>query len=251
MKCVLIYKKMTLNNKNILVFGGDSFLWNEMMPFYLESKANLFWINTQENLKSSVFNIEKLAFDSIVSVNSYEIFFNDNINFIPNLDGVVFSLSTGDLRPLPMTKPAQMHHLYELNCVAFVELIRILNKKKKINDGASLLAFSSISSLMGLKTKLAYSASKAALNSVILNLSVELGLRKIRVNGVLKGALTTDLNHEHVKNMFNLGSDKSRNQILGMSTPKELAFLSIFLLSDQVKTMTGTLIKLDGGYSLW
>ena len=103
---------------------------------------------------------------------------------------------------------------------------------------------------MGLKTKLAYAVSKAALNSAVINLAAELSLRKIRVNGILKGALTTDVNHEHVKNMFTVSSDTAGTQELGMSTPDELASLSIFLLSDQVKTMTGTLIKLDGGYSL-
>jgi enoyl-[acyl-carrier-protein] reductase (NADH) len=50
--------------------------------------------------------------------------------------------------------------------------------------------------------------------------------------------------------MFTIGNDTAGNQELGMSTPNELANLSIFLLSDQVRTITGTLIKLDGGYSL-
>jgi enoyl-[acyl-carrier-protein] reductase (NADH) len=35
-----------------------------------------------------------------------------------------------------------------------------------------------------------------------------------------------------------------------MTDPEELANLAVFLLSDLVKTMTGALLKLDGGFSL-
>jgi NAD(P)-dependent dehydrogenase (short-subunit alcohol dehydrogenase family) len=134
--------------------------------------------------------------------------------------------------------------------MAFIELVRILTKKKMINDGGSVIAISSISSQMGLKSKLAYATSKAALNSAVLNLASELSNKKIRVNGILKGALTTDVQLNHVKDMFTLGSDKSGNSDLGLTTPQELGNLIAFLLSDKVKSMTGALVKLDGGYSL-
>ncbi|MEN9304699.1 MAG: hypothetical protein RL264_3128 [Bacteroidota bacterium] len=241
---------MRLNNKNILVFGGDSFLWDEMFVCFIESGAHIYWVNSPVVFESSTSTVEKKAFDTIQSIETYETFLNQNFEVLPNFDGVVFSLSIGALRPLNLTKHTNLASLFEVNCMAFVELVRILNKKKKINDGGSILAYSSVSSLMGLKTKLAYAVSKAALNSAVINLAAELSSKKIRVNGILKGALTTDVNHEHVKNMFTVSSDTAGNQELGMSTPTELANLSIFLLCDQVKTMTGTLVKLDGGYSL-
>jgi len=239
-----------LKDKNILVFGGDSFLWNEMLVDFRESGAKIYWMNSSEAFASSSSEVEKVLFEAIQSIDTYENFLSQKLDELPIFDGIIFSLSTGALRPLNMTKHTHVANLFEVNCMAFVELIRVLNKKKKISEGASVLAYSSVSSLMGLKTKLAYAVSKAALNSAILNLATELSAKKIRVNGILKGALTTDVNHEHVKNMFTIGNDTAGNQELGMSTPNELANLSIFLLSDQVRTITGTLIKLDGGYSL-
>lgn len=239
-----------LQGKNVLIFGGDAFLINAMLPTFLKSEGTFTWMNADKVLNESNSTVPTIAINSIFSVNSYESFLSNIGKELKAFDGVVFALSTGSLRPLKMTKPEHLSLSFEVNCMAFVELIRVLNKYKLLNAGSSLIAYSSISSLMGLKTKLAYAASKSALNSAILNLATELSTNKIRVNGILKGALTTDINHEHVKNMFKVSNDSSGKQDLGMSTPEELANLSIFLLSDQVKTMTGTLIKLDGGYSL-
>lgn len=239
-----------LANKNILIFGGDSFLIDQMLPVYKELGANVTWMNSYDVLVNSSCTDLSVTFDSIKSVESYESELSALVEPLNVFDGVIFALSEGSLRPISLTKPAITEGLFNVNCASFIELIRILQKNKKINSGASILAYSSVSSLLGLKTKLAYAVSKAALNAAVVNLAVELLPKKIRVNGILKGALTTDINLEHVKNMFTVGTDQAGNSDLGMSTPEELAKLSAFLLSDIVQTMTGSLIKLDGGYSL-
>ena len=239
-----------LKAKNILIFGGDEFLIDEMYPIFKESGATITWINSSEIIAKSNRKESVLLFDSIKTVSTYEKDLSSLIGDLDSFDGVVFALSEGSLRPLSMTKPSNTESLFNVNCASFIELVRILQKKKKLNLGSSIVAYSSVSSLLGLKTKLAYGVSKAALNAAMVNLAVELAPKKIRVNGILKGALTIDINHEHVKNMFSVGNDAAGNSDLGMSTPEELAKLSIFLLSDAVKTMTGSLIKLDGGYSL-
>lgn len=239
-----------LKAKNILIFGGDEFLIDEMFPVFKESGASITWINSSEIISKSNCQESVVIFDNIKTVSSYEKELSSLIGNLEAFDGVIFSLSEGTLRPLSMTKPANTEGLFNVNCASFIELVRVLQKKKKLNVGSSVIAYSSVSSLLGLKTKLAYGVSKAALNAAVVNLAVELAPKKIRVNGILKGALTIDINHEHVKNMFSVGNDTAGNSDLGMSTPEELANLSIFLLSDAVKTMTGSLIKLDGGYSL-
>lgn len=239
-----------LKNKHILIFGGDEFLIDEMFPIFKASGAKLTWINSPDIISKSNSSHDAVLFEDIKSISSYEKELAHLIMPLESFDGVIFSLSEGSLRPLSMTKPAITTNLFEANCASFIELIRLLQKKRKLNNGSSVVAYSSISSLLGLKTKLAYAVSKAALNAAIINLAVELAPKQIRVNGILKGAVTTDMNHEHVKNMFSVGNDTAGNSELGMSTPEELANLSIFLLSDSVRTMTGSLVKLDGGYSL-
>jgi NAD(P)-dependent dehydrogenase (short-subunit alcohol dehydrogenase family) len=239
---------MNLISKRILIFGGESLIVHPIIDLLKSSGSQILWIS--ESTGTLPFDIDFKEFIGIKSVSTYEQDLGEMLTGCLPFDGYVFALSEGSLRPINMTKPAIASKLYEINCLAFIELTRILLKKKLVNNGASIIALSSISSIMGLKTKLAYASSKAALNSAVLNLAAELTDKQIRVNGILKGALTSDVSLSHVKDMFAIGSDTSGSSELGMSTPEELANLTVFLLSDSVKTMTGTLLKLDGGFSL-
>lgn len=240
-----------LQSKHILIFGGDNILVNSLKDVLLENGSKVTIINSIDYIESQT-NSEISVYlnANIQNSDDYENYFDYLNDKLTSFDGVVFALSEGSLRPLSLTKPSITHKLMEVNCLCFIELIRVLDRKKKITVGASIVAISSISSLLGLKTKLAYGVSKAALNSSVLHLASELSNKKIRVNAILKGAMTNDLNHDHVKNMFAIGNDSSGSQELGLTEPNELSSLIAFLLSDNVKTMTGTLLKLDGGYSL-
>lgn len=46
------------------------------------------------------------------------------------------------------------------------------------------------------------------------------------------------------------GEDDFNKQLLGAIDPEEIAHTVAFLLSDATKTITGTSIVLDGGYTL-
>src|SRR5690554_2203979 len=183
-----------LKNKHILIFGGDQFLLDEMLPIFKDNGAEITWINSSDIIDKSNFSKNTLEFENIKTISSYEKELTKLIESLESFDGVVFALSEGSLRPLSRTKTRITTSLFEVNCASFIELIRILQKKKKLNKGSSVLAYSSISSLLGLKTKLAYAISKSALNSAVMNLAVELTSKQIRVNAILKGALTTDMN---------------------------------------------------------
>lgn len=239
---------MNLVTKHVLIFGGDYLIVKPIIELLNKSQAKYIWISDEIAEHSKEINC--IEFSNIKNVHTYEQSLIPLTEGLTAFDGIIFALSEGSLRPINMTKPTIASKLYEVNCLAFIELTRILLKKKLINNGASIVALSSISSLLGLKTKLAYATSKAALNSAVLNLAAELSERKMRVNAILKGALTTDISLDHVKDMFAIGSDTSGSSDLGMTTPEELANLVVFLISDSVKTMTGTLVKLDGGFSL-
>jgi NAD(P)-dependent dehydrogenase (short-subunit alcohol dehydrogenase family) len=126
-----------------------------------------------------------------------------------------------------------------------------MSKKQFLLDKSSIVTVSSISSVLGLKSKLAYSSSKAALDSSVRSLAAELSNRGIRVNSILKGGLSTDFEIDYIKNVAQFNSNKIlERQLLGLTTHDELNNFILFLLSDLVLTITGQNIILDGGYTL-
>ncbi|MFY0672414.1 MAG: SDR family oxidoreductase [Bacteroidia bacterium] len=243
---------MNLKSKRILVFGGEASFIESILPILKSQGAQLYWCINSDKIDTNwqYQGLQYIPLESIEHPESYQKELLPQLKLVEHFDGLVFALSEGTLRPMNMTKPSIVNRLMTINSNAFIEIVRILVKGKLISAGASIVAISSISSLKGLKSKMAYAASKAALNSVVLNMASELANKKIRVNAVLKGALSSDFEHFHVKNMAAIGTDDSTNTELGLTEPYELAELCSFLLSDSVKTMTGSLIKLDGGYSL-
>jgi len=97
-----------------------------------------------------------------------------------------------------------------------------------------------------------YSASKAALNSLTQCLAAEFA-PKIRANCILPGVVDTPI---HSKNMGEKAAQAFYEDIgsihpLGrVGTSRELARLFLYLASEDLKWMTGSLITMDGGISL-
>jgi len=166
-------------------------------------------------------------------------------------NGFVYCAGIGGVRPLSMTKYSFMHEMMNANVYSFVEMARCLAKRNCFSDGGSMVAISSVSSIKGLKSKIAYSASKSALDAIVRCIAAELSPRRIRVNSIMKGAVSSDLNKDYIQSNIKLGEeDDLKRQLLGIIEPSEIADCIVFLLSDSSKKITGTSILLDGGYVL-
>jgi NAD(P)-dependent dehydrogenase (short-subunit alcohol dehydrogenase family) len=167
------------------------------------------------------------------------------------LNGLVYAAGIGGVRPLALNTTQFIHQMMNANLYTFLEFVRVLTKKARFENGGSIVAISSVSSVKGLKSKITYSASKAALDASVRGLAVELADRKIRVNSIRKGWVEADLKHDFIQdNMVLSNQDDQARQLLGTIGTDDLANLVCFLLSDQSKFMSGTNVLLDGTYTI-
>lgn len=167
------------------------------------------------------------------------------------MDGLAFCTGIGGVRPLPFTKYPFLHEMMNANVYSFIEFVRCITKKNCFEKGGSIVVLSSVSSIKGLKSKTAYCASKAALDAAVRCMAAELGGKHIRVNSILKGGVETDTHKDYLKNIMDLDeSNDLKKQILGIIQPGEVANLIAFLISDATRSITGTSIVIDGGYTL-
>ena len=137
--------------------------------------------------------------------------------------------------------------IYRLNVVGPFQMARACAPALKANKGA-VVNVSSVASLLGTGSSIAYGASKAALNSVTRSLARVLG-PDVRVNAVLPGYVDTPWQHNA------LGMDKARQaaeHYSGMvplkdyARPEDIAETIVWLI-EGARQVTGETIFTDGG----
>ena len=122
--------------------------------------------------------------------------------------------------------------------------------KKKLNKGASIVFVSSISTQKATIGNAVYNATKGAVNAFVKSLALELAAKQIRANAILPGFVHTSILDNAKMSKEELEAHLKNYPLGRYGKPEDIAYLSTFLLSDKSNWMTGSLINLDGGFSL-
>jgi 3-oxoacyl-[acyl-carrier protein] reductase len=106
---------------------------------------------------------------------------------------------------------------------------------------------SSLAGVIPFPQRAGYGAAKAALNSLVASLAVELGPQSIRVNAVAPGIVDTDRSSVSPE-----AAERYANAIplRRVATQEEVARVVLFLCSDLSTYLTGQTVIVDGGASL-
>ncbi|MFT7900685.1 SDR family oxidoreductase [Tenacibaculum ascidiaceicola] len=123
-----------------------------------------------------------------------------------------------------------------------------------LNEGASVINLSSINAYTGMPNTAVYAASKAALNSYTRTAATELAPRKIRINSVNPGPISTPIfgktgmEEEQLQGFAQ--TIENRIPLKRFGRPEEVAKLVSFLASDNATFITGSEYNIDGGTNI-
>lgn len=150
---------------------------------------------------------------------------------------------------------------FEINVASIHRMIRgavpLMSAGEDRNK--SIVNLSSLAGLRALPYYGAYSASKAAVNSMTTQLAVELARFGIRVNAVSPGSTDTDMmdgTFERAADRVHGAADDVRTltakriPLRRLATPREQAEVINFLAGPASSYVTGQIIQVDGGLSL-
>lgn len=170
---------------------------------------------------------------------------------VPSLDGIAFVAGIADTTLVKMSDKNDLMRVLNTNTIAPVLLFQTLLRNKKINSGCSIVLTSSVSGIYcGYIGGGLYGASKAALEGFMRAFALEVAPRKIRVNTVAPGMIATNLLKDSPISGSQIKADMERYPLGGYGEPVDVANTIVFLLSEASKWMTGSTIKIDGGYTL-
>ena len=113
--------------------------------------------------------------------------------------------------------------------------------------GGKMIFISSVHAEMPLQNAVAYNAAKAGLNHMALSIARELIPHKINVNVIEPGWIDTPGEHETFDPAF-LAEQGEALPWARLGTPADIGRAAAFLASDDADYITGTIMRVDGGY---
>jgi NAD(P)-dependent dehydrogenase (short-subunit alcohol dehydrogenase family) len=166
------------------------------------------------------------------------------------MHGIFHSAGVEMVRPMRMTKRAQIDALFGAAVHGSFGIARAASSKGVVADGGSLIFMSSVAGARGTPGMVAYSAAKAAVDGLVRPLACELAPRRIRVNSIAAGAVESEMHRRLSASLSSEGVEDYRNRhLLGFGQPEDVAHAALFLLSDASSWITGTSMSVDGGYA--
>ena len=118
------------------------------------------------------------------------------------------------------------------------------------NGGGLIINIGSFFERLGAKRNLAYSCSKAAIGALTRTLAVEWAHEKIRLINLAPGFVKTDLNAEYMTHESFRNFIQRRIPTGDAAEVNEIARLTALLVAEDLPSLTGETIFIDGGQSI-
>ena len=160
---------------------------------------------------------------------------------------VVHNAATGVIRPALETEDKHWDWTMNANARSLLSLARAT--APAMEPGASIVAISSLGSQRVLENYVLIGTSKAALESVVRYLGVELAPRGIRVNAVSAGVVDTEA-LDWFPNKEEMLATVDRTPAGRLVEPADVAAAVSFLCSEDAAMVCGQTLVVDGGFSL-
>lgn len=247
-------------NKYVLVTGGSRGIGKAIALRFAYYGANVIlqYIHNKDKAEETAKEISKLNREVLViqanlsHPDHISRMFDEICNWQKGLDFFISNAASGFNRPGMQQRIEGWNFTMDVNARAFLLCTQKAVPLMQSRGGGSIVAISSPGSWRVLPDYIAVGASKAALDSLVRYLAVELAPSNIQVNGIAPGIVATDaLTHFSSISDPNLLLRAAEKTPAGrIVTPDDVAGLAAFLCTTTAEMIRGQVIVQDGGFTL-
>ena len=154
-------------------------------------------------------------------------------------------------RPALEVPDNEWDDVFDLNVKALWHVSRAAARHFRSKGGGSIVNIGSISAIIVNRPQWqpAYNASKAAVHQLTKSLAAEWAPYRIRVNALAPGYIKTEMAPVDRPEFKARWIDDAPQQRFAL--PEELAPAVVFLASEASAFMTGSVLVMDGGYTVY
>ncbi|TDK95911.1 SDR family oxidoreductase [Mycobacterium paragordonae] len=163
------------------------------------------------------------------------------------VDILVLNAGINYPQPLPELSPENWSSTQQVNVSSNILLLQELLPRMAAAAYGRVVAISSVYAHRARSGRVAYSASKAAIEEVVRSVAVEYGPFGVLANCVAPGFVLTDLTRQN-NDEKQLQSLAERIPVGRLAEPEEIALFICWLASAENSYITGQSIAIDGGF---
>ena len=160
------------------------------------------------------------------------------------IDILVNNAGVSESTPFEWYTQEQFDKVMDLNVKGVFNATRAVVEPMIQHGGGVILSTSSMVSISGQPSGVAYPTSKFAVNGMTVSLARELGPKGIRVNAVAPGITETDMMKAVPKEVIDPMIAQIPLRRLGR--PEDVANAFVFLASEEASYITGVILSVDG-----
>jgi enoyl-[acyl-carrier protein] reductase III len=170
------------------------------------------------------------------------------------LDVLVANAAATAFRPMLDQKPHNVEKTFAISVHSFVAAVQAA--APFMGEGGRIVVVSGIDSHQAMTGHGVLGAAKAAMESLVRSLALELGPRGVTVNAVSPGLLDTDSSRLYVERGLGARWDEASARIAAatpvrrLGTVDDVASLVAYLAGASAGFLTGQTILLDGGLTM-
>ena len=235
----------TLAGKQALVTGAGKGLGRAIALSMANAGARVYAMARTDNDLQSLANEHRNIVPLVGDVLSDDAL--QAVRALGPLDILMNNAGTNQPEPIGEVSDDTLDRLIDLNVKSVFRLTRTV--LEQMNDGGSIIHMSSQMAHVGSPGRTVYCMTKAALEGLTRAMAVELGPRGIRTNTLCPTFVMTSMTESFFENPEFVSMIERMIPLPGLPSPEDIGAAAVYLASDASRYVTGSALKIDGGWT--
>lgn len=251
-----------LDQKTVILTGGASGIGRAIARLFAKQGASVFIFDINEKgcsaldseIRTDGGNSHSIILD-VSDQNQVHKGIHEVVNQTGKADILVNSAGIAHIGTAESTTEEEFTRLFNINVKGVYNTIhKVIPVMKQQNSGV-ILNICSIAATVGISDRFAYSMTKGAVLSMTLSTAKDYLSYNIRCNCISPARVYTPFVEGFIAKNYpgreqEIFNKLSKTQPIGrMGTPEEIAYLALYLCSDEAGFITGCDYPIDGGFT--